>query len=169
MSLLHLGNAKILNASTGDDILQTNNMTSYQFTVALMLFLVAYSVFEAPSNLALKVFSPRRQVHSWSCSVQQGCLANTLLRQQVVGFPRCCLRNVLCRNWWHDQRCWCHRSSILSWCCRSGCLPGYDLLLQLLVPPGRARFSYRRIPLQCYTIRCLWRVRRPSTMTVFPC
>ncbi|EON97548.1 putative mfs transporter protein [Phaeoacremonium minimum UCRPA7] len=53
-------NAKILNSATGDDILQTNNITSYQFTVALMLFLVAYSVFEAPSNLALKVFSPRR-------------------------------------------------------------------------------------------------------------
>lgn len=59
-----LGNAKILNSNTGDDILQTNNITSYEFTIALMLFLVAYSVFEVPSNLALKVFSPRRQV--WS-------------------------------------------------------------------------------------------------------
>lgn len=39
-------------------MLQTNNMTEYQFTVALMVFLVAYSIFEAPSNLALKVFSP---------------------------------------------------------------------------------------------------------------
>lgn len=33
-------------------------MTNYQFTVALMVFLVAYSLFEAPSNLALKVFTP---------------------------------------------------------------------------------------------------------------
>lgn len=39
-------------------MLQTNNMTNYEFTLALMIFLVAYSVFEAPSNLALKVFSP---------------------------------------------------------------------------------------------------------------
>ena len=59
-----IGNAKILNSDTGDDILQTNNISSYEFTIALMLFLVAYSVFEVPSNLALKVFSPRRQV--WS-------------------------------------------------------------------------------------------------------
>ena len=33
-------------------------MTAYQYTIALMVFLVAYSLFEAPSNLALKVFSP---------------------------------------------------------------------------------------------------------------
>lgn len=39
---------------------ETNNMTAYQFTLALMVFLVAYSVFEAPSNLALKVFHPHR-------------------------------------------------------------------------------------------------------------
>lgn len=52
------GNARILNANTGDSMLLTNNMTNYEFTVALMIFLVAYSVFEAPSNLALKVFSP---------------------------------------------------------------------------------------------------------------
>lgn len=38
------------------------NMTEHEFTVALMVFLVAYSVFEAPSNLALKVLSPHRCV-----------------------------------------------------------------------------------------------------------
>jgi MFS family permease len=54
------GNAKILNANTKDDLLDSINLTSYQYTVALMLFLVAYSLFEAPSNLALKVFSPNR-------------------------------------------------------------------------------------------------------------
>ncbi|KAM6536030.1 hypothetical protein FALCPG4_005551 [Fusarium falciforme] len=53
-------NAKILNSDTGDDLMQTLSLTSYQYTIALMLFLVAYSVFEPPSNLALKVFSPRR-------------------------------------------------------------------------------------------------------------
>lgn len=35
-------------------------MSNYDFTIALMLFMVAYSVFEAPSNLALKVLSPKR-------------------------------------------------------------------------------------------------------------
>ncbi|KAE9579220.1 hypothetical protein CGMCC3_g4650 [Colletotrichum fructicola] len=35
-------------------------MTNYQYTIALMVFLVSYTVFEAPSNLALKVFSPNK-------------------------------------------------------------------------------------------------------------
>lgn len=34
------------------------HMSDQQYRVALMLFLVAYSMFEAPSNLAMKVFSP---------------------------------------------------------------------------------------------------------------
>lgn len=58
------GNAKILNSSTGDDMQHRVNMTEHEFTVALMVFLVAYSVFEAPSNLALKVLSPHRYVLS---------------------------------------------------------------------------------------------------------
>ncbi|SPN99724.1 related to permease of the major facilitator superfamily [Cephalotrichum gorgonifer] len=56
----NIGNAKILNSDTGNDMLQTIHITEYQFTVALMLFLVAYSIFEPPSNVALKVFSPHR-------------------------------------------------------------------------------------------------------------
>jgi MFS family permease len=40
--------------------MQTLNLTSHQYIIALMLFLVAYSVFETPSNLALKIFSPKR-------------------------------------------------------------------------------------------------------------
>lgn len=43
-------------------MMETNNMTAYQFTIALMVFLVAYSVFEAPSNLALKILHPHRYV-----------------------------------------------------------------------------------------------------------
>lgn len=60
--LFVIGNAKILNSSTGDDMQTRVNMTEHEFTVALMVFLVAYSVFEAPSNLALKVLSPHRYV-----------------------------------------------------------------------------------------------------------
>lgn len=56
------GNAKILNANVGDAMPQTNNMTNYQFTIALMVFIVAYCIFEAPSNLALKILTPNRQV-----------------------------------------------------------------------------------------------------------
>ncbi|KIW88700.1 uncharacterized protein Z519_10746 [Cladophialophora bantiana CBS 173.52] len=46
----------------GDAMPQTNHMTNYQFTIALMVFIVAYCIFEAPSNLALKVFTPNRHV-----------------------------------------------------------------------------------------------------------
>ena len=35
-------------------------MSTHQYTVALMLFMVAYCIFEAPSNLMLKIASPRR-------------------------------------------------------------------------------------------------------------
>ena len=56
----HLGNARILNSDTGDDIMQTLKLSSHQYIIALMLFLVAYSLFEAPSNLALKFLSPKR-------------------------------------------------------------------------------------------------------------
>jgi hypothetical protein len=33
-------------------------MTTKQYTIALMVFLVAYSIFEAPSNLAAKALQP---------------------------------------------------------------------------------------------------------------
>ncbi|KAF0321813.1 major facilitator superfamily transporter [Colletotrichum asianum] len=56
----NIGNAKILNSSTGDSLLDSTGMTNYQYTIALMVFLVSYTVFEAPSNLALKVFSPNK-------------------------------------------------------------------------------------------------------------
>lgn len=35
-------------------------MSNFDFTIALMVFMVAYCVFEAPSNLALKVLTPKR-------------------------------------------------------------------------------------------------------------
>ncbi|KAB8276465.1 major facilitator superfamily domain-containing protein [Aspergillus minisclerotigenes] len=56
----NIGNAKILNSSTNDTLLESNSISNYQYTIAMMVFLVAYSVFEAPSNLALKIFQPRR-------------------------------------------------------------------------------------------------------------
>ncbi|KAL4902005.1 hypothetical protein BDW74DRAFT_187017 [Aspergillus multicolor] len=56
----NIGNARILNSSTGDTLMDTNHISNHQYTIALMLFLVAYSLFEAPSNLALKVLHPHR-------------------------------------------------------------------------------------------------------------
>lgn len=46
----NIGNAKILNASTGHDLMSETGMTNYQFTISLMIFLVAYGLFEVPSN-----------------------------------------------------------------------------------------------------------------------
>ncbi|KAF3401382.1 hypothetical protein DPV78_005136 [Talaromyces pinophilus] len=54
----NIGNAKVLNANTSDDLMHNIGMSDHQYRVALMLFLVAYSLFEAPSNLAMKLFSP---------------------------------------------------------------------------------------------------------------
>lgn len=38
----NIGNAKILNSSTGNDLLQETGMTNYQYIIALMVFLIAY-------------------------------------------------------------------------------------------------------------------------------
>lgn len=54
------GNARILNADTGDDLMHSLHLSKYEYTIALMLFLVAYCVFETPSNLALKILTPNR-------------------------------------------------------------------------------------------------------------
>ncbi|CAG5149253.1 uncharacterized protein ALTATR162_LOCUS2326 [Alternaria atra] len=56
----NIGIAHILNADTRDDNLSTNNISAFDFAIALMVFPVAYSLFEAPSNLALKMLSPKR-------------------------------------------------------------------------------------------------------------
>jgi uncharacterized membrane protein YhhN len=35
-----------MNASTGNDLLTETDMTNYKYTIALMVFLVAYGLFE---------------------------------------------------------------------------------------------------------------------------
>ncbi|KAI1487813.1 major facilitator superfamily domain-containing protein [Biscogniauxia mediterranea] len=58
----NIGNAKIMNASTHDDLLTETGMTTYQYTIALMVFLVAYGLFEVPSNILLKKLRPSRWI-----------------------------------------------------------------------------------------------------------
>ncbi|EPS30766.1 hypothetical protein PDE_05718 [Penicillium oxalicum 114-2] len=58
----NIGNAKILNADTHNDMLSETNMTPYQFTIALMVFLIAYALFEVPSNYFLKKLRPSRWI-----------------------------------------------------------------------------------------------------------
>ncbi|KAL3958358.1 hypothetical protein ACCO45_006520 [Purpureocillium lilacinum] len=42
----NIGNAKVLNSSTNNDLLHETRMTAFQYTIALMVFLVAYALFE---------------------------------------------------------------------------------------------------------------------------
>ncbi|XP_044719807.1 major facilitator superfamily domain-containing protein [Hirsutella rhossiliensis] len=56
----NMGNAKILNSTTRDDMQRSLGMTDRQFVVALMVFLVAYAAFEVPSNMLLKKLRPSR-------------------------------------------------------------------------------------------------------------
>ncbi|KAJ5892883.1 hypothetical protein N7504_009574 [Penicillium tannophilum] len=58
----NIGNAKILNENTGNDLLTETGMTSYQYTIALMVFLIAYALFEVPSNYFLKKLRPSRWI-----------------------------------------------------------------------------------------------------------
>ncbi|KAL4949432.1 major facilitator superfamily domain-containing protein [Aspergillus filifer] len=56
------GNARIMNSETGNDLLTETNMSSYEYTIALMVFLIAYAVFEVPSNYLLKKLKPSRWI-----------------------------------------------------------------------------------------------------------
>lgn len=50
----NVGNAKVLNQETHDDLLHQTHTSSTGYAVALSLFSVAYAVFDLPSNWILK-------------------------------------------------------------------------------------------------------------------
>ncbi|KAA8650079.1 putative MFS transporter [Aspergillus tanneri] len=83
----NIGNAKILNVDTGNDLLTETSMTSYEFTIALMVFLIAYALFEVPSNYLLKKLKPSRWIAflmlSWGASTMG--LGGTHNYTQVTG------------------------------------------------------------------------------------
>ncbi|KAK7970191.1 MFS general substrate transporter [Apiospora saccharicola] len=56
----NIGNAKILNNTSHNDMQTENHMSNYQFNVALMIFLIGYFLFEVPSNIMLKKLRPSR-------------------------------------------------------------------------------------------------------------
>ncbi|KAF9024730.1 major facilitator superfamily transporter [Hymenopellis radicata] len=58
----NIGNAKIMNKENGDDMMTEIGLSQYQYTIALMIFLVAYGLFEVPSNILLKRFNPNRWI-----------------------------------------------------------------------------------------------------------
>ncbi|KAI9060267.1 MFS general substrate transporter [Trametes sanguinea] len=56
----NIGNAKILNSDTGDSLVQTLHLTDQQYLIALMVFFIAYALFETPENYLLKKYTPSR-------------------------------------------------------------------------------------------------------------
>lgn len=54
------GNAKILNQNAGDSLEETIHISDKQYLVALIIFIIAYILFEVPSNYMLKRFQPSR-------------------------------------------------------------------------------------------------------------
>jgi hypothetical protein len=63
----NIGNAKVLNSSRKDDLLSSTHMTAHQYTIALMVFLIAYGLFEVPSNYFLKKLKPSRWIAFLMC------------------------------------------------------------------------------------------------------
>jgi MFS family permease len=50
----NIGNARVLNAETNDDMLQVTGLTPHGYALTVTLFSVAYAVFEIPSNWVMK-------------------------------------------------------------------------------------------------------------------
>ncbi|KAJ4415889.1 hypothetical protein N0V82_007083 [Gnomoniopsis sp. IMI 355080] len=50
----NIGNARVLNEETGDDMLQQTGMNSSDYAITLTVFSLAYAVFEVPSNWVMK-------------------------------------------------------------------------------------------------------------------
>ncbi|KAK0211373.1 MFS transporter [Desarmillaria ectypa] len=57
LSRANVGNARILNANSGDSLIQVLHMTDQQFLAVLAMFIVPFALFETPSNYMLKYFS----------------------------------------------------------------------------------------------------------------
>ncbi|KAJ8469945.1 hypothetical protein ONZ51_g8661 [Trametes cubensis] len=90
----NIGNAKVLNRDEGDSLEQTLHITNQQYLIALMVFIVAFTIVQTPSNYMLKRFRPSRwmalMMFCWGvipCSVEQGsnpsCL-NTKTMDYVI-------------------------------------------------------------------------------------
>ncbi|KFY81181.1 hypothetical protein V499_00007 [Pseudogymnoascus sp. VKM F-103] len=56
----NIGNAKVMNSETKQDVLHSTKVSASQYSVALMVFLVAYTLFEVPANYFLKLMGPSR-------------------------------------------------------------------------------------------------------------
>ncbi|KAI5239145.1 putative MFS transporter [Aureobasidium subglaciale] len=64
----NIGNAKVMNSESGRDLMTETGMDNKQYAVALMVFLIAYTLFEAPSNFFLKKVGPSKWFAILLCS-----------------------------------------------------------------------------------------------------
>ncbi|KAI0370672.1 MFS transporter [Pilatotrama ljubarskyi] len=78
----NIGNAKVLNREEGDSLVQTLHITNQQYLVALMIFIVAFTIIQTPSNYMLKRFRPSR----WIALMMFCWGAMTLLLASVRNF-----------------------------------------------------------------------------------
>ncbi|KAI1329892.1 putative MFS transporter [Xylariaceae sp. FL0255] len=58
----NISNAKVLNATTDNDLLSETHTTDNQYLIALFVLLVAHGIFEAPLNILLKKLRPSRWI-----------------------------------------------------------------------------------------------------------
>ncbi|KAF3042877.1 hypothetical protein E8E12_002707 [Didymella heteroderae] len=56
----NIGNAKVMNSETNHDLMSETGLTNDQYAIALMVFLIAYTIFEVPSNTFLKRVGPAK-------------------------------------------------------------------------------------------------------------
>ncbi|PSN74842.1 MFS transporter [Corynespora cassiicola Philippines] len=56
----NIGNAKVMNSETNDDLMTETRLSNKEYSIALMVFLVAYTIFEVPSNTFLKRLGPSK-------------------------------------------------------------------------------------------------------------
>lgn len=79
----NIGNAKLLNSATGNSLVQSIKMSNQQYLVALMIFIVAYTLFETPSNYMLKKFRPSR----WIAFLMMGWGLMTMVLGVIHSYP----------------------------------------------------------------------------------
>lgn len=54
----NIANARIMNSETHQDLEYELNITDEDYVISLMLFLIAFAIFEVPSNYFLKTLTP---------------------------------------------------------------------------------------------------------------
>ncbi|CAL1702610.1 unnamed protein product [Somion occarium] len=81
----NIGNARLLNSATGDSLAQVTQMSEQQYLIALMIFLISYTIFETPSNYMLKKLRPSR----WLAFLMLGWGAMTMILGLFPGIIYC--------------------------------------------------------------------------------